>query len=80
MTVVVPSGKTEGASFPTFLTPQLSEVVGLPKVTPEAVHLLLSAFTVLSAGADIVGFCGSLKLKDVGWETTTLLASVTSTV
>ena len=54
VTVVVPSGKAAGALLLTDATPQLSAVVGVPKVTPVAVQLVLVvAFTF--AGQVIVG-------------------------
>ena len=56
ITVVSPMEKTEGASFVIFLISQLSPVVGVPRLTLDAVHSLLSVSTVTSAGAEIVGF------------------------
>ena len=35
---------------------QLSVATGVPKVTPDAVHKLLSVLTITSDGAEIVGF------------------------
>jgi hypothetical protein len=56
VTVVVPTGNTDGASFVTDCTPQLSEVAGVPSETPLAEHFPASAFTVTAAGHVIVGF------------------------
>ena len=56
VTIVVPLAITEGALLPTLLTPQLSAVVGVPKLTPFAEQPIVLAFTVISAGAVIVGF------------------------
>ena len=61
ITVVVPSGKVPGALFVTEATPQLSAVVGVPSVTPNALHDEF-ALTVTLAGAVIVGFCVSLTV------------------
>ena len=57
VTVVFPIGKTDGALFVTVIVPvQLSDVVGVPKTTPDAVHKLASAETTTVAGQVIVGF------------------------
>ena len=52
---VVPNGKTAGALFTTEAIEQLSDVIGVPKVTPEAVHVVVG-FSVIFAGAVIAGF------------------------
>ena len=52
-----PIGKTDGALFVTVIVPvQLSDVVGVPKATPLAVHEFASAETTTVAGQVIVGF------------------------
>jgi len=57
VTVVFPSGKLDGALFVTVTAPvQLSDVVGVPKVTPVATHELTSAETVTFDGQIIEGF------------------------
>jgi hypothetical protein len=54
VTVVVPIGKAAGALLVTKATPQLSEVTGVPRATPVAVHpVLVVAMTLL--GQVIVG-------------------------
>ena len=61
VTVVLPSGKLEGASFVTLATVQLSAVVGVPRVTfvSAVAQVPASTFTVTFAGAVIVGFSAS---------------------
>src|SRR5438034_486524 len=60
VTVVLPTGNDDGASLLVPAIPQLSEVTGVPRATPEAVQRLASASTVTFAGQSIVG--GSLSL------------------
>jgi hypothetical protein len=55
VTTVAPFGKTGGASLTTVATPQLSEVSGVPKLTPVAEHWPGSVLTVTPAGAVMVG-------------------------
>ena len=55
VTVVVPSGKVDGASFEIDATEQLSLATGVPKSTFEAEHTPASTSTVKSAGHVIVG-------------------------
>jgi hypothetical protein len=55
VTVVLPSGKTAGASFVTEAIEQLSSTVGVPRTTPLAVHSSASVFTATGAGQTIVG-------------------------
>ena len=55
VTVVLPDGKAEGASFVTFATAQLSAVVGVPSATPVALQLPGSVLTLTDAGHVIVG-------------------------
>jgi hypothetical protein len=54
VTVVVPSGNAVGALFVTVATAQLSELTGVPRFTPVAVHAVLVP-VVIAAGAVIVG-------------------------
>jgi uncharacterized protein (UPF0261 family) len=54
VTVVMPIGKAEGASLVTDATPQLSDVVGVPRATPVAVLPKLVVVLIL-AGQEIVG-------------------------
>src|SRR5207249_1613493 len=61
-TVMSPSGKVAGASLVTPGTPQLSLVVGAPRLTPLAEHLPESVFTVTVAGPVIAGFSVSLTV------------------
>ena len=61
VTVVAPIGKVAGALFVTEATPQLSAVVGVPNVTPKALHEEF-ALTVTAAGAVMVGFCVSFTV------------------
>jgi hypothetical protein len=56
VTVVAPNGNVAGALFTVVATEQLSAVVGEPSVTPDAVQIPASAFTVTAVGAVIVGF------------------------
>src|SRR5690349_14457233 len=56
VTVVVPRGKSPGASLVTLLPAQLSLVVGVPSTTPLAVHWPGSALTVTGPGAVREGF------------------------
>jgi hypothetical protein len=56
VTVVVPVGYVEGALLVTDATPQLSAVVGVPKLTVPPLH------TVTAAGAVMVGDCVSLTV------------------
>ena len=55
MTVVVPAGKLAGALFVTPETEQLSEVTGVPRLTPVAEQLAALAVTVTAEGAVITG-------------------------
>jgi hypothetical protein len=55
VTVVIPSGNVTGALFVTDATEQLSDVVGEPNATPDAVHVPAPASTVTFAGHAIVG-------------------------
>src|ERR1043166_3928254 len=55
VTVVVPTGNCAGASLLTSATPQLSEVVGVPREMPVAKQLSESALTLTSAGQVICG-------------------------
>ena len=54
VTVVLPNGNAAGALFVTLATEQLSEVTGVPKATPVAVHAVF-VLTVIAAGATMVG-------------------------
>ena len=63
VTVVSPIGKTNGALFVTVTVPlQLSDVVGVPKSTPDAVHKFASAETTTVAGQVIIGFWVSFTI------------------
>ena len=55
VTTVAPNGKAESPSFVTVTVVQLSLAIGFPRFEITASQLL-SAFTVISAGATIVGF------------------------
>ena len=55
ITVVVPIGYIFGALLDTLPSVQLSEVVGLPKITPVASHEFISVVTTTSAGGVISG-------------------------
>ena len=61
-TVVSPIGYVAGALFVTLATEQLSPVVGAVKLTPLAVQLPASVFTVYWPGAVIVGFILSVTV------------------
>ena len=56
VTVVTPIGKLAGASLVTLPTVQLSDVTGVPKLTPVAEHEPGSVFTLTFAGHMMVGF------------------------
>ena len=56
VTVVAPTGKVAGALLVVEATPQLSDVVGEPSDTEDAVQSPASAFTVTFAGQVMVGF------------------------
>ena len=62
VTVVVPGIKTAGASFVKFTVPQLSEPVGVPSATFDAVHPPASAGVLMAAGAVIIGDCVSFTV------------------
>src|SRR5882724_11624449 len=66
ITVLVPTGKSEGALLVTVTGPQLSATVGVPKVTLVAPHRPAEALTVTSAGQEIVGSCISLTMTVCG--------------
>ena len=66
VTVVVPTVKTDGASFVTDWTPQLSDVTGVPRETPLAEHFPVSLFTVTAGGHAIVGFSVSFTVTCCG--------------
>ena len=55
MTEVVPTGNDAGALFVKEATPQLSLVVGVPRLTPVATQLPASVFTETLAGQVMVG-------------------------
>ena len=55
VTVVVPTGNEAGALFVTVATPQLSLVVGVPRLTPVATQVPAEVFTEILAGQVIVG-------------------------
>ena len=61
VTVVVPIGKVDGALFVTELMSQLSQVKGVPRLTPVALHVAL-ALIVTFAGAVIVGLILSITV------------------
>src|SRR5437879_9467389 len=61
-TVLVPTGKSEGALFVTVTEPQLSDTVGVPRATLVAPHRPGEAETVTSAGQEIVGGWVSLTI------------------
>jgi hypothetical protein len=54
ITVVVPNGKTAGASFEYETEEQLSVAVGVPRTTPEAVHDPASVGTSTSAAQEVM--------------------------
>ena len=56
VTTVVPSEKLAGASLVTLATVQLSDVTGVPKLTPVAEHEPGSVFALTFAGHTIPGF------------------------
>ena len=64
VTVVFPIGKTLGASLVTDFTPQLSAVVGVPRVTLAlaAVQEATSTFTVTGTAQVMVGFTVSFTI------------------
>src|SRR5256885_6707950 len=62
VTVLVPTGKRDGASFVTVTGPQLSATVGVPRVTLVAPHRPADVLTVTRAGQEIVGSCVSLTI------------------
>src|SRR5439155_11099541 len=62
ITVLVPTGKSEGALRVTVTGPQLSATVGVPRVTLVAPHRPAEALTVTRAGHEIVGACVSLTI------------------
>src|SRR2546426_4329113 len=62
MTVVVPIGKVAGAVLPTLATPQLSEVTGVPRLTPEAEHWPALALVNTLAGQVMLGGCVSVTV------------------
>ena len=73
-------GKIEGASELKEATVQLSATVGVPRDNPVAVQSVL-VFTVMSAGAVIVGFVMSITVEIVKiCEMVQEFASVTVTV
>lgn len=55
ITVVLPNGNEAGALLVTLDTEQLSEVVGVPRLTPVAEHDEALAMTVTVAGAVMEG-------------------------
>ena len=61
VTTVVPKGNARGASLVTEATPQLSAVVGVPKITPVAVQVVLVTVTMF-AGHIIVGLTLSVMV------------------
>src|SRR5688500_19784968 len=63
VTVVVPSGKTDGASFVT-LNAQLSLACGVPNATFEAEQAVASVPTVTAGGAAMVGSVLSATVTD----------------
>jgi hypothetical protein len=62
VTVVFPSGNVAGALFVTDATEQLSDVVGEPRATPDAVHVPAPASTETFAGQVIVGLILSITV------------------
>src|SRR2546425_2673291 len=77
MTVLVPTGKSEGALLVTVTDPQLSATVGVPRVTLVAPHRPAEALTVTSAGQEMVGGCVSLTMTVCGQVTLLPWLSVT---
>ena len=53
---MVPTGKMAGASLVALLLPQLSLVVGVPRLHPLTVHLPTSVPIVILSGQVILGF------------------------
>src|SRR5205814_10076566 len=76
-TVLVPTGKSAGASFVTVTGPQLSATVGVPSVTLVAPHRPGEAITVTRAGQEIVGGWVSLTITVCGQVTLLPWLSVT---
>src|SRR5438045_7124531 len=66
MTMLVPTGKSEGALLVIVTGPQLSATVGVPRVTLVALHRPAEALTVTRAGHEIVGSCVSLTITVCG--------------
>src|SRR5437773_7966200 len=66
MTVLVPTGKSEGALLVTVTGPQLSATVGVPRATLVAPHRPAEALTVTGAGQEMVGSCVSLTITVCG--------------
>ena len=56
MTVVLPKGKLAGALLVTLATVQLSDVTGVPNITPLAEQVPASELTVTATGQVIFGF------------------------
>ena len=75
VTVVFPNEKVAGALFVTVATAQLSEVIGVPKVTPVATHEAF-AFTVKAAGAVMEGRILSITVTVAVQVEVTLMLSV----
>src|SRR6185369_12301585 len=66
ITMLVPTGKSEGTLLVTVTGPQLSATVGVPRVTLVAPHRPAEALTVTRAGQEIVGSCVSLTITVCG--------------
>src|SRR5947208_7824853 len=66
MTVLVPTGKSEGALLVTVTGPQLSATVGIPKATLVAPHRPGEATTLTSVGQEMVGGWVSLTTTVCG--------------
>src|SRR5437763_3779799 len=66
ITVLVPTGKSEGALLVTVTGPQLSATVGVPRATLVAPHRPAEALTVTRAGQEIVGSWVSLTITVCG--------------
>src|SRR5438552_1209040 len=77
MTVLVPTGKSEGALLVTVTGPQLSATIGVPRVTLVAPHRPAEALTVTRAGQEMVGGCVSLTITVCGQVTLLPWLSVT---
>ena len=72
VTIVVHTGNVAGALFVTLATPQLSDVTGVPSVTPVAdPHTPVAVFTVTLAGAVIVGACVSATVTAIAVDVAT---------